>query len=261
MPATRMDFLAPVADRLSCRGDTFVIEGRGLTLYLSREFLNDDECDRIAALVDANKHPSTVLGLDPERTFRTSESSPLGHLGHPLIGEIDERLADFMGIDPKFGETLEGQRYAVGQEFKPHCDYFHTSESYWPEQDRIGGQRTWSVVLCLKAPEVGGGTMFPEAGVRMKPRKGNLLAWCNLDAGGDVNPMSLHCGEPVEEGVKYIATKWFRERKVDRSRFEARPEGTQRAIAPGMQQLPLDLNQLRRALTIAVEPETQEQFN
>lgn len=56
--------------------------------------------------------------------------------------------------------------------------------------------------------------MFPEAGVRMKPRRGNLLAWCNLTPEGHVNPNSLHCGEPVEQGFKYIITKWYRERTV-----------------------------------------------
>ena len=46
----------------------------------------------------------------------------------------------------------------------------------------------------------------------MTPRAGNLLAWNNLDAIGEPNSYSLHQGMPVTEGVKYIITKWHRER-------------------------------------------------
>jgi prolyl 4-hydroxylase len=75
--------------------------------------------------------------------------------------------------------------------------------------------------------------MFPEAGVRMKPRTGNLLAWCNLELDGSVNAASLHCGEPVERGVKYIATKWFRERQfsADRLNVHVQAHETSQSVA------------------------------
>ena len=43
-------------------------------------------------------------------------------------------------------------------------------------------------------------------------RPGNLLAWNNLDAIGEPNFHSIHQGMPVAAGVKYIITKWHRER-------------------------------------------------
>ena len=47
---------------------------------------------------------------------------------------------------------------------------------------------------------------------RSRPSAGNLLAWNNLDAIGEPNFHSIHQGMPVTAGVKYIITKWHRER-------------------------------------------------
>ena len=41
---------------------------------------------------------------------------------------------------------------------------------------------------------------------------GHLLIWNNLDGDGRGNTFSLHQGMPVTAGVKYIITKWNRER-------------------------------------------------
>jgi prolyl 4-hydroxylase len=48
--------------------------------------------------------------------------------------------------------------------------------------------------------------------VKIAPKRGNLLAWNNLDPLGEPNEQSLHQGLPVEAGLKYIITKWYRER-------------------------------------------------
>jgi prolyl 4-hydroxylase len=196
--------------------DIFMIQGNGLNLFLLRDFLSPGECSKLIELIDADKRPARVIGPLPQ-DYRTNESTPLGWSTNPLVERIDARIAELTGIAICFGEAMEGQRYAEGQQFKPHCDYFHTDQPYWPEQDALGGQRTWTVMMTLNQPEAGGGTMFPNAGIRMKPRPGNLLAWCNLRPDGECNIMSMHCGEPVEKGVKYIVTKWHRERRFRHS--------------------------------------------
>ena len=93
-----------------------------------------------------------------------------------------------------------------------HHDFFHPSEPYWDEMQRTGGQRTWTAMVFLNVPEGGGQTEFSNAGVKVTPRTGNLLAWNNLQADGEPNFYSMHQGCPVTAGVKYIITKWFRER-------------------------------------------------
>ena len=70
------------------------------------------------------------------------------------------KITALIGIDPAHGETIQGQRYAVGQQFKPHHDFFHKGEAYWPEMERTGGQRTWTAMIFLNDAEGGGQTFF-----------------------------------------------------------------------------------------------------
>ena len=67
------------------------------------------------------------------------------------------------------------------------------------------------MVFLNDVPE-GGATWFPQAGVKIAPKRGMLLAWNNMSPDGTPNGLTLHEGMPVVEGVKYIVTKWFRER-------------------------------------------------
>ena len=57
-----------------------------------------------------------------------------------------------------------------------------------------------------------GSHQLPAANVTVTPRTGNLLIWNNMDELGSPNDATLHQGMPVEQGTKYILTKWYRER-------------------------------------------------
>src|SRR3546814_19393527 len=67
-------------------------------------------------------------------------------------------------------------------------------------------------MMFLNAVDEGGPTQFPEAKVRISPRKGNLLVWTNLDERGAPSMASLHQGMPVLAGVKSVITQWYPER-------------------------------------------------
>jgi prolyl 4-hydroxylase len=206
----RIDVGRIVRDRLLVAPNTFKVPTPGLDLFVVRDFLNRSDCAGLMERIDEGKQPSRILAEDPDPEFRTSETCNLDPHA-PLIKSVETKIARLMGIDPKYGETIQGQRYAVGQQFKAHHDFFYTSEPYWQEQKDIGGQRTWTVMMFLNEPEAGGHTFFTKAGVKIAPKAGNLLAWNNLDELGEPNPNSLHQGMPVEAGVKYIITKWYRE--------------------------------------------------
>lgn len=120
-------------------------------------------------------------------------------------------ICDLLGIDPRFGEPLQGQRYDVGQEFKAHTDTFNPGGYDFYLHTSNGGQRTWTAMVYLNEPEEGGGTRFKLIGKTMQPQTGKLLTWNNLNSDGQPNPATLHHGMKVRSGVKYIITKWFRE--------------------------------------------------
>ncbi len=179
-------------------------------IYYHPDFLDARQCADLCAMIDANRRPSTLLADPYEPNYRTSESCDMDRWS-PEVRPIDEAIAYLLGIEPDNGETMQGQRYAVGQQFRPHHDYFHENEPYWPRMVACGGQRTWTAMIFLNEVEEGGATWFPQAGIRVAPKRGLLLAWNNMSPDGSPNDITLHEGTPVVRGTKYIITKWFRE--------------------------------------------------
>jgi prolyl 4-hydroxylase len=215
MAAAHVDYKAAigaaVALRLAKNPMGFRIPSNDIDIFVIREFLTPAECAGLVRLIDQERVPSKLLAPSSDPEFRTSESCNLNPKT-PLVAQVEAKLAALTGIEPSHGETIQGQRYAVGQQFKPHHDYFHRSEAYWEDMERCGGQRTWTAMAFLNMPEEGGQTAFPRAGIKVTPRLGNLLVWNNLDADGLPNPATLHQGMPVLAGTKYVITKWHRER-------------------------------------------------
>jgi len=201
-----------VRERLLANASVTRVAGEHLELFVARDFLTAEECAALIERIDASRTPSRIVGDNPDPDYRTSETCNLDTQA-PLTKAVEERIGALTGLDPAFGETIQGQRYAAGQQFKPHHDYFEPDSPHWPEQERMGGQRTWTAMIFLGGPQRGGQTVFPHAKLKIGPRAGNLLAWNNLDDAGRGNPYTLHQGAPVEAGTKYIITKWFRERR------------------------------------------------
>jgi len=127
-----------------------------------------------------------------------------------VTGELDQRFAALFGVDPALAEPLQGQRYDPGQYFKAHTDWFTPGTAEFEEHTRVGGQRTWTLMVYLNAVELGGETLFERVGRAFTPVPGLALAWNNLHADGSPNHATLHEAMPVERGRKYVITKWFR---------------------------------------------------
>lgn len=182
-----------------------------MQVYYYQDFLSPAECRDLITMIDSDAVPSELYrsGQDDEADFRTSYSCNLDRW-HPDVQRIDDRICALTGIDPRHGETLQGQRYAVGQQFKPHHDFFHTDQPYWPKERAAGGQRSWTAMVFLNQPDGGGETEFPQLSFKVMPRTGMLLIWNNMLPDGTPNLYLLHSGNPVTAGTKYIVTKWFR---------------------------------------------------
>lgn len=182
-----------------------------LELFQRRDFADPDLCAALIILIDTGRRPSTLADAGDDRYFRTSETCDLS-ADEAAVIELESRLAELSGIDPAHGEPLQGQRYDVGQEFKPHCDYFNPGGLDWAKYCSVAGQRSWTFMLYLNQVEAGGGTRFKCIDKTVHPEPGKLLAWNNRRADGRENPNTLHHGMKVRRGVKYVITKWYRER-------------------------------------------------
>jgi prolyl 4-hydroxylase len=184
---------------------------RPVQLYVRENFLSAEECAALSAKIDEGCFPSPLFEKEKYEGVRTSQTCNF-NVHDPLITEIELRISALMGIERAYGEPLQGQKYAVGQQFHDHADFFYIDQPYWQEYEPHGGQRTWTAMAYLVPPGRGGGTSFPLLDLDVEPRLGRLLIWNNMALDGSPNPWTLHAGRPVEEGTKYIFTKWFRER-------------------------------------------------
>jgi prolyl 4-hydroxylase len=184
---------------------------RRLELYIRRAFLDESTCAALVARIDATRRPSTVTDSNGDSAFRTSETCDL-NAADPVVSGVEDLIARFVGLDPAHGEPLQGQRYAVGQEFKPHTDYFEPSGLDFALHCSLAGNRTWTAMIYLNVPSAGGATRFTAIDKIIRPETGKLLAWNNRTPDGSLNPATIHHGMKVRAGTKYIITKWFRDK-------------------------------------------------
>ena len=182
-----------------------------IELFQLREFIDGDLRTELIRLIEHARRPSTLADAGEDRYFRTSETCDLD-ASEPCVRALEDKLAALNGIDPAYGEPLQGQRYDVGQEFKPHCDYFNRGGTDWDKYCSVAGQRTWTFMIYLNDVEAGGATRFRVIGKTFQPEAGKLLCWNNRRPDGTENPATLHHGMKVRKGRKYVITKWYREK-------------------------------------------------
>ena len=182
-----------------------------LDLFQLREFLTPEICAELVALINAERRPSTLADANGDDHFRTSETCDFAP-DLPIVQALEDQLLALNGIDPAHGEPVQGQRYAVGQEFKPHCDWFNPEGQDWEKYCSVAGQRTWTFMIYLNEVEAGGATRFKALNKTFQPETGKLLCWNNRRTGLRPNPNTIHHGMKVRRGTKYVITKWYRER-------------------------------------------------
>jgi len=180
-------------------------------LFIVRGFLDRAICESLIERIDAKRRPSEIADDVGIEHFRTSETCDLDW-SDPVVADVDEKVCALLGYPPRSGEPLQGQRYAPGQEFKPHTDTFEPGGYDFYRHTADMGQRTWTAMIYLNEPDEGGATRFRKIGKTVQAETGKLLAWNNLLPDGRPNPATLHQGMKVRRGTKYVLTKWFRER-------------------------------------------------
>lgn len=203
---------ARVRERLEADAGVYKVPIEAAEIWALSDFISSQECDEMIAMIDRTALPSRVLDHGYHQNWRSSYSGDVER-DDPFVRMIERRIDDLLGIPHEWGETIQGQRYREGQEFKPHMDWFWTKAPYWKEEAKRGGQRSFTAMIYLNAVEDGGTTDFPNIGVSIPPQRGALLVWNNACLDGSLNNATMHAGMPVTKGEKYVITKWYRTRK------------------------------------------------
>jgi prolyl 4-hydroxylase len=170
-------------------------------MFLSRPYL------KRADVIDPDSQRGGMVS-----EVRTSMSTFLPFTTVDFIGRhIELKIIGHTGQDLEKSEPMSILRYSPGQFYRPHFDYFDPKLKVSKGLMDEGGQRTFSAVTCLSAPEAGGGTSFPKLDITVPASAGGTVLFRNCLDDGQVDVRSLHAGDPVERGEKWVVTKWFRE--------------------------------------------------
>eukprot|EP01114_Cavostelium_apophysatum_P013871 TRINITY_DN3456_c0_g1_i1.p1 TRINITY_DN3456_c0_g1~~TRINITY_DN3456_c0_g1_i1.p1 ORF type:complete len:335 (-),score=49.14 TRINITY_DN3456_c0_g1_i1:79-1083(-) len=211
-------------DRKVMEQDAIVLhENNPRVLYWSN-YLTPEECDEMIEAGAKSLRESQVVadeskfitgkapGGERKAEIRSSKGSWLNHFGdEPFVQKFARRNSLWSGIPRDHGEMIQFLQYQVGQFYLPHTDWFDPVTA--GQHLENGGQRYASVLCFLNDVEEGGETNFPKVNLSVPPTKGAAILWYNTFSNGTVDPMSLHGGNPVKKGVKYVAVQWLREKK------------------------------------------------
>jgi predicted 2-oxoglutarate/Fe(II)-dependent dioxygenase YbiX len=98
--------------------------------------------------------------------------------------------------EPLFHEPYQALKYQTGTEYKAHYDGNTTSG------------RFLSAITYLNDDYNGGELEFPNFGVKIKPREGDLVLFPS-------NYAYAHIAHPVTSGTKYAIVTWIHDRPVE----------------------------------------------
>jgi prolyl 4-hydroxylase len=184
-------------------------------VYFLRNLLSAEECDQLIALSQPKMQRSSTVNPDTGENFevdaRSSSGTFFNRQENPLVSTIEERIAWLLQRPPDRAEGLQVLNYKIGQEYKPHFDYFDPKLKGSQTCLAGGGQRVATIVMYLNDVEAGGETILPDINLSVRPQKGCALLFYNLKRNGEVDPKTLHGSIPVAAGEKWGATKWIRE--------------------------------------------------
>jgi hypothetical protein len=175
-----------------------------------------DECIYVALKGLPLLRPARVAAPDGSSTVdpvRSNDAAKFGLLeADVVVQSLDVRVAAALGHPAENGEGFALLRYAPGQQYLPHCDWIDPRREATRADLERWGQRVATCVVYLNEGFEAGATEFPRLGLGFRGRIGDALAWDNLRPDGAVDPLTLHAGRSPSGGVKFLLSKWMRDR-------------------------------------------------
>ncbi|OAB44847.1 2OG-Fe(II) oxygenase [Paenibacillus antarcticus] len=169
--------------------------------------LSDEECQAFIESA-ASRLKKSKLANKEFSEIRTSSGMFFDENESPLISIIENRISSLMHVPIANAEGLQVLHYEPGQEFKEHYDFFG------PNNPSSLNNRISTLVIYLNDVEEGGETTLPSLGITVKPVKGSAVYFEYFYNNQTLNELTLHSGEPVIRGEKWVATQWMRKQRI-----------------------------------------------
>lgn len=222
----------PVAEQLACKHNRIIPQDRVAASKLPsgvvrtvlsnspvvdalHGLLTNTQCRHLITVANPRFKRSVVVNAGTgeciENKDRTSSSVFLERDETPIVSDIQARVSQAAGMPTSHLERLQVVRYRPGEFYKPHFDYLENST----EDVLKHGQRVITVFAYLndlRDDETGGGTRFPHLDLVVRPEEGKAALWHDVTSSGNVDPRTLHGGDPLHTSVKYGLNCWWRDR-------------------------------------------------
>ena len=182
-----------------------------IPIFRYKNLLSEAECMKIIAIHKEVNQPSTTGQISEAKSDlgRISYSTFYEHQGllnkYEVLKTLKLKIIGLMGLPIQLSEQIQGQWYKPDGFYNDHFDAHHVAEKV----DPIIGNRTWTCMINLNVPEEGGASYFPKLDKSFQPETGQVLIWYNLNEDGLAHPLSLHTGQKVIKGEKFISNQWF----------------------------------------------------
>lgn len=184
-----------------------------------RAFASREECAHLqyvsaASLVEPKEYTGdTVNGAFETLNFSGRAHSMGAMFSDTVVRVLEHRMATALGWDVNAIEPCSVIAYQPGQDYDWHADFFSDEQIKRNREEAHdpGGQRVITFLLCIHAPQAGGGTVYRHNGLTVKHELGKAAIHYNVTLDGKPDPHSLHCGSPVGGGEKWLLRTTLRE--------------------------------------------------
>lgn len=192
---------------------------------VSDGFATREECAHLMhkvadSLTEASQYRRRSSRNDDTELFNFSgRGRPLGPLhSDAVVRVLERRIAALTDWSVGALEPCSIVRYQVGEEYRPHVDYFSDEQIALNAQERgdLGGQRVATFLVYLRAPQAGGETVYHASNVAVAGKPGMGVLHYNVTPNGRQDDASLHSGQPVRAGEKWLWRSTLRERSLAR---------------------------------------------
>lgn len=176
-------------------------------------FLDEHECRTIIELSGPKLFESQVY-TEKSNVYDTDTRVSMqcwldNDEGGEVMKRVTEKMNNLVGLTSGHAEDMQVVKYSGGGFFKPHYDACVGGETFCDRMDSGWGPRYATVLIYLNDDFRGGETAFPKKGISIKPERGKAVLFYSSDPEGSLIEDSLHGGNSVENGNKWICNKWY----------------------------------------------------
>jgi len=188
--------------------DGFAIERVGDTgISVVGNFCTREEAQHLMNAARARLRESRIT-IDNKQVLDEYRKSKTATVYDPFVQDeavlpLLYRAGMLLGLPPENVETVYVTRYAEGEYYKAHEDFY----------GGFDGDRLYTVLIYLNDLDEsqGGGTVFEQLNIGVRPRLGRAVIWTNRNPDGSPHPETRHEALPVTNGgEKWVIQLWFR---------------------------------------------------